>query len=312
MEGVTGYIYRNIHHTFFPGIDKYFTPFVVANQTYKFKTREKKDIAPENNQALYIVPQIMANKAAEFLWAAKELRQRGYREINLNLGCPAATVVHKRKGSGFLAYPEALDAFFEEVFHGLEGQDLRISVKTRLGKESPDEAGYLMEIYNRYPIYELIVHPRVQTDFYKNQPNLQAFTDVTTISKIPICYNGNLFSKSHYKTFTQAFPEIETVMLGRGLIANPGLVRELQKNTLMAKEELFQFQAAVYDAYFQTNLGDRNTLFKMKELWSYMGEMFADGEWYVHKIRKSKSRQEYELAVQKLFQECEMNGVYQS
>ncbi|MDY2627363.1 MAG: tRNA-dihydrouridine synthase family protein [Lachnospiraceae bacterium] len=310
MEGVTGYVYRNMHHELFPGIDKYFTPFVVANQTYRFKTKEKKDVAPENNRGLYVVPQIMANKAEEFIWAARELKKLGYEEINLNLGCPAATVVSKKKGSGFLAYPDELDSFLETVFSGLEGQGIRLSIKTRLGKEHEEEIGRLMEIYNRYPLYELIIHARVQKDFYKNQPRMEAFAEAFQVSRHPVCYNGNLFSWEDYEQFTDQFPEIQAVMLGRGLIANPALVRELQGEKSLDKEELYRFHSAVYGAYGKTSLGEVNTLFKMKELWSYMGQLFPDGEHAVRKVRKARNDSEYVQAVQKLFTSCEMNGNY--
>lgn len=310
MEGVTGYIYRNAHHTFFPGIDKYFTPFVVANQTYKFKTREKTDVAPENNRGLYIVPQIMANKAEEFLWAAGELKKLGYEEINLNLGCPAATVVSKKKGSGFLAYPDELERFLDVVFSGLEGQGIRVSVKTRLGKERVEEAGRLMEIYNRYPLHELIIHPRVQKDFYKNEPRMDAFAEAVQASRHPVCYNGNLFSAEDYEQFANRFPEIQAVMLGRGLIADPALVRELQGGACLDREELRRFHNAVFGAYRSTALGEVNTLFKMKELWSYMGQLFSGDERMTRKIRKAGSDSEYLSAVEKLFISSEMNGSY--
>lgn len=310
MEGVTGYIYRNVHHTFFPGMDKYFTPFVVANQTYKFKTREKRDVAPDNNQRLYIVPQIMSNKAEEFLWAAGELKKLGYEEINLNLGCPAATVVSKKKGSGFLAYPDELDAFLEAVFTGLEGQGMRVSIKTRLGRERVEEADRLMEIYNRYPLHELIIHPRVQKDFYKNEPHMDAFAKVVQDSRHPVCYNGNLFSREDYEWFTGHFPEIQAVMLGRGLIADPALVRELRGGACLKREELRRFHSAVFTAYRNTDLGEVNTLFKMKELWSYMGQLFGEEERLIRKVRKAGNETDYLNAVQNLFASCEMNGSY--
>lgn len=310
MEGVTGYIYRNVHHTFFPGTDKYFTPFVVANRTYSFKTKEKKDVAPENNRGMHVVPQIMANKAEEFLWAAGELKKLGYEEINLNLGCPAATVVSKKKGSGFLAYPDELDAFLETVFSGLEGQEIRVSIKTRLGKEHVEEAERLMEIYNNYPLHELIIHPRVQKDFYKNEPHMDAFARAIRISRHPVCYNGNLFSMEDYEQFTNRFPQIQAVMLGRGLIADPALVRELQGGAGLEREELRRFHSAVFGAYRSTALGEVNTLFKMKELWSYMGQLFTEDERMIRKIRKAGNTSDYLSAVENLFTVCEMNGSY--
>ena len=312
MEGVTGHIYRGVHHRFFPGIDKYFTPFLVANQTYKFKTKEKQDVDPGNNLGMYVVPQIMANKTEEFLWAAREMKKLGYEEVNLNLGCPAATVVSKKKGSGFLAYPDELDAFLDTVFSGLdsEGGKIRISIKTRLGKDHVEEAGRLMEIYNRYPLHELIIHPRVQKDFYKNEPRMEAFAEAVQMSRHPVCYNGNLFSAKDYEQFVGKFPGIQSVMLGRGLIANPGLVREIQNGSPLNKEEMQKFHDAIYKAYRGTVLGEVNTLFKMKELWSYMGQMFAEGERAVKKIRKARNEADYIIAVQNLFTGFDMNGTY--
>lgn len=310
MEGVTGYIYRNIHRTFFPGIDKYFTPFVVANKTYKFKTKEKRDVSPENNQGLYVVPQIMANKAEEFIWAARELKLLGYEEINLNLGCPAATVVSKKKGSGFLAYPQELDSFLNDVFSGLEGLEMKLSIKTRLGRDRVEEAGRLMEIYNQYPLQELIIHPRIQKDFYKNKPRMDAFKTASGMSCHSVCYNGNLFSSEDLEQFVKGFPQISAVMLGRGLLADPALAREMQGGFRISREELQHFHDAVYQAYGDTDLGPVNTLFKMKELWAYMGQMFPDGERYVRKIRKAKNCPEYEAAVRNLFASCELNGYY--
>ena len=165
MEGITGYIYRNAHATYFGGVDKYFTPFIATTQHGKFTSRELNDILPEHNEGIAVIPQILSNNAADVMVTVQQLVTYGYEEVNLNLGCPSGTVVAKGKGSGFLAYPEALDRFLNEVF---EKTPIKISIKTRIGKENPDTFNELMEIFNRYPLEELIIHPRVQTDFYRN------------------------------------------------------------------------------------------------------------------------------------------------
>lgn len=315
MEGITGYIYRNVHHSLFPGIDKYFMPFAVANQTYTFKNKEKKDMAVENNRELYAVPQLLANKSEEFIWAAKEIQSLGYQEINLNLGCPAATVVSKKKGSGFLAYPDELDAFLDRVFEGLEWSGLSLSIKTRLGKDHVDDAGRLVEIYNRYPLSELIVHPRSQKDLYKGVPHMDVFADVVRECRHVISFNGNIFSKKDYEAFIQAFPpekypQIRSVMLGRGLIANPALAREICEDQPLTHAEMDRYQQALYRAYRSTPLGENNTLHRMKELWYYMGDIFPEGERAVRKIRKAKSDEEYENAVRNLFAGYEIGGAF--
>ena len=164
MEGLTGYIYRNAHNAFFNNIDKYFSPFIVANQSSSFKTRELNDILPENNQGLVLIPQLLTNNAKDFINTSNKIKQLGYNEINLNLGCPSGTVVSKNRGSGFLSKTEELNVFFEEIF---SQATTKISVKTRIGKDQPEEFYNLIEIFNKYPIEELIIHPRTQKIFIK-------------------------------------------------------------------------------------------------------------------------------------------------
>ena len=131
------------------------------------------------------MPQILTNRAEDFIWAAGEMKARGYREVNLNLGCPSGTVVSKYKGAGFLARQEALNRFLDQIFQEV---DLEISVKTRIGIAAPEEFPELMEIFNRYPIRELTVHPRLRTDFYKNTPDWESFGYAVKESRAPLCY----------------------------------------------------------------------------------------------------------------------------
>lgn len=299
LEGITTYAYRNAYHRCFRTMDKYFTPFIVPHKEKKFSTREKKELSPENNQGLFVVPQLLTNNAEDFLKTAKDIIQFGYGEINLNLGCPSGTVVAKKKGSGFLAYPEELDRFLDEIY---EKADYKISIKTRIGKENPEEFYKLLEIYNKYPLEELIIHPRVQTDYYKNIPNLEMFEEAYKYSKNPLCYNGDIFAKGDYDKFIQRFSEIDTIMLGRGIIANPALVNALEDESEITKESLRSFHNMIYEEYQRISSGDRNVLFKMKELWFYMANLFPDSDKLMKKIKKSEKLKDYEKAVETLFE----------
>lgn len=303
MEGVTSYIFRNAQHDFFHDIDKYFTPFIAANQTGKLKSKEKKDILPENNQGLPIVPQILTNQADDFIKTAKDLQAYGYQEINLNLGCPAGTVVAKCKGSGFLAERDRLDRFLNDIF---EGTDSKISIKTRIGKDSAEEFYELLPIYNQYPLEELIIHPRIQKDFYKNTPNLEIFRYALKESKNKVCYNGDIFNTLDYQRFHEQFPEVDMIMFGRGLIGNPGLVRSIQEDWSMDKLTLKSFHDRILMDYEQILSGDTNVLYKMKELWFYMMPMFTESEKYAKKIRKCSRLKEYHEIVTQLFEEKEI------
>jgi tRNA-dihydrouridine synthase len=300
MEGLTGYIYRNAHKTFFNNIDKYFAPFIVANQSDSFKTREINDILPENNEGLVLIPQLLTNNAKDFIHTSNKIKELGYNEINLNLGCPSGTVVSKNRGAGFLAKREELNVFLEEIF---SKATMKISVKTRIGKDQPEEFYDLIPIFNQYPIEELIIHPRVQKDFYKNKPNLKIFKEALTLSKNPVCYNGDIFTAKDYEEFSGDFQSVKTLMIGRGLLANPALISGIENNTKLEKNLLKNFHDKIYEDYKTILFGDRNVLFKMKELWFYMIQMFSNNTKYAKKIRKAERFRDYEEAVLSLFRE---------
>lgn len=303
LEGVTGYIYRNAYETFFGQIDKYFMPFISPTKNKGFTSRELNDVLPEHNQGLIVVPQILTNNSEYFIDTVNELTKFGYNEINLNLGCPSGTVVAKYKGSGFLSQRKQLDEFLEEIF---SKASTKISIKTRIGKDSPDEFYELIEIFNKYPLEELIIHPRIQTDFYKNKPNMKVFKDALALSKNPVCYNGDIFNVEDYKELIEMYPILDAVMLGRGLIANPALISEIKNNVVIDKQVIKAFHDALCEGYKEILSGDKNVLFKMKELWFYMIHLFAESDKYAKKIRKADRLSDYESVISRLFQELDI------
>ena len=325
LEGITGYIYRNALEKYFPGTDRYFTPFIAPDQTKILRTKETRDVAPENNQVQELIPQILTCNAEHFIMTAEALKELGYQEINLNLGCPSGTVVARGRGSGFLAYPDELDRFLEQIF---DGTDVKISIKTRIGKDHTEDAFRLMEIYAKYPLSELIIHPRTQKEFYRGLPHQELFgelsehfwhcaaeaekqiscgnTEDKNTRKIPVCYNGNIMTEADYRKLIETFPQISAVMLGRGIIANPGLIRQLKTGIATDKKTLKAFHDEVMQGYLGYLREEKNTLFRMKEMWVYMIHLFADHEKHLKKIRKSQSLAEYGCVVQSLFAEREL------
>ena len=225
MEGVTGYLFRNVHHRYFPGVDDYYIPFVSPNHSRSFTKKELAELLPAHNEGLSAIPQLLCRGAEDFLWAAGELEAMGYREVNLNLGCPSGTVTAKGKGSGFLLYPQELDQFLDQVFSAVR---LRVSIKTRLGYHKPEEFSRLLDIYNQYPLTRLIIHPRVRQDFYKGQPRRADFAAALPRSRHPVCYNGDLTSAADCGALAAEFPAVSELMLGRGLVGDPALIRQCQ------------------------------------------------------------------------------------
>lgn len=303
MEGITGFIYRNTYKKFFDNIDKYFTPFIVPTSSKSFKTKELRDILPENNKGMNIVPQILTNDSDGFITTARKLQQLGYSEINLNLGCPSGTVVSKNRGSGFLAKREELDKFLDEIY---KIDDMKISIKTRIGKDSSEEFYELIKIYNKYPLEELIIHPRTREDFYGNKPNLEVFKDALTLSNSPVCYNGDIFTLDDYNKLSKEFSELNTIMLGRGVLANPGLINEIRNNANLNKEVLKKFHDEIFNDYRNVFKDDKIAIYRMKELWGYMIYIFSDNKKYAKKIKKSQKVDDYNEAVASLFNEQEI------
>ncbi len=296
MEGITRAIYRRRHHVQFGGIDRYFTPFLAPSGDGVFSEKELREVLPAACAGVPTVPQLLAGRAEHFLWAAKLMGELGYDEVNLNLGCPSGTVVAKHKGAGLLAYPEELRAFLEAVFNGLAGEPLKISVKTRIGMENADEFRTLIEIFNEYPICDLTIHPRLRRQFYKGQPDLQAFADGLSRAAMPVCYNGDVFCPEDARALQERFPAVRAVMLGRGLIADSALARVLRGGQALTAEELRAFHDGLLEDYCGCILGEVNILHKMKELWNYWACLFPADKKGVKALRKAKNLPEYRRA----------------
>ena len=299
LESVTTWIYRQAHAKIYGRLDKYFIPFLEPHEKRDFKTRELQEILPEHNENIYAVPQILTNRSEGFIKLAKALKEWGYEEINLNLGCPSKTVVTKGKGSGFLAKPEELKLFLTEIFDALSGE-VKISVKTRIGKEDPEEFPALLELFNKYPMEELIIHPRVQKDGYGNVPRLEIYELAEKQSMNPICYNGDLYTREQIRNLTERFPGTQRLMFGRGFLRNPGLLYNEGKDSEETFEKFWAFHDLVYEGYQERNMGDRNVLFKMKELWSYQVYQFPEPERLFKTFKKVQDCNEYEQMIRNL------------
>lgn len=300
MEGITTFVYRNAFAHYYGGIDKYFTPFL-SNRNLNYK--EKNDVCPEHNKGLFVVPQILTNQAEVFLEIAAQLADYGYQEVNLNLGCPSGTVVAKNRGAGFLRTPGLLNAFLEEVF---EKCSLEISIKTRIGMESVEEWENLLTIYGRYPLKELIIHPRLQKEFYNEHPHVEAFEKAQTSTNYPLCYNGDIISQNSLDAVTGQLAPLETIMLGRGVLANPQLPLLLKErssetvstiHTAPTAEDLKTFHAfhdETLAGYMELMSGGQPVLFRMKELWTYMRQYIGLTDKQMKLLRKAKTISAYQ------------------
>ncbi len=299
MEGITGRHFRLVHNRWFGGIDQYYLPFLSPTHTHSFSKKEWQEVLPENNEGLRVVPQILTRVADDFLWAASDLAALGYTEVNLNLGCPSGTVVAKGKGSGFLSKPQELKVFLDQIFSSCP---IKISIKTRLGLSDPQEFYPLLELFHQYPIHELIIHPRVQKDFYKFPARREVFSSVLPNCTLPICYNGDLATAEQCTHFCSQHPSLQAIMLGRGLIGDPALARKAAGGAAADKETLRAFHDELYECYCTSFNSRHNAMMRMKEIWFYLIGLFEDNGKAAKALRKTSDNAAFEAQVSDIFQ----------
>lgn len=294
MEGLTDSLFRRLHHTYFPGVDRYYMPFISPTQHRCLTNREARELPMADSVPFVSIPQILTKVAEDFVWAAGQCAERGYTEVNLNLGCPSGTVVAKGKGSGMLADPDNLDRFLDAVF---SASPLPVSVKSRLGVTDPQEFPRLMEIYNQYPIVELTLHPRVRKAFYSGSVDMEMFAYCAENSKNPVCYNGDICSLEDIERIKVRFPQVDSVMIGRGLIGDPGMLTP-GGTTVEALEGLFD---AMLNEYLTAFGGSRNAMFRLKEHWGMLIHRFEDSEKLGKRLRKTTDLEEYKAITREIF-----------
>ncbi len=293
MEGLTDSIYRRVHHKHFGGVDRYYMPFFSPTVHRCLTRKEDRELPMADSVSFTAVPQIMTKVPEDFLWAAQVCKDRGYAQVNLNIGCPSGTVVAKGKGAGMLRDPDGLDRFFDEVF---ADAPIPISVKTRLGVDDDENFPRLMDIFNRYPIHELTVHPRVRKDFYKNPLHMECFDYAASVSKNPLCYNGDLCSLGDIHAIESRYPQLSGVMLGRGLIADPGML-----DCGTAVQVLKAFHDELLETYTEAFGSQRNAMSRLKENWFYLAHKFDGGEKLFKALRKSTDFSQYQAVTEEIF-----------
>ena len=294
MEGITDSIYRRIHHKYFPGVDRYYMPFLSPTIHRNLTHKEDRELPMADSVAFTAVPQILTKVPEDFLWAAQVCKDRGYGEVNLNVGCPSGTVVSKGKGSGMLRDMDELDRFLDAVF---SASPLPISVKTRLGIDSPEEFPAILEVYNRYPITELTIHPRVRKDFYKEPVREEWFRFALDNSRHKLCYNGNISTMAQMEELSHKYPEVESVMIGRAFIGDPGL---LTSGGTTAKQ-LQAFHDELMEEYIVVFGSARNAMFRLKENWGFLHLRFDDTDKLWKRLRKTTDIEEYKSITREIF-----------
>ena len=302
LQGFTDFRFRNAQNKLFGGIDTFYSPYIRLNGKMVIKPSYERDLLPENNLDLEVIPQVITNDADEFLFVAKYVRELGYKELNWNLGCPYPMVTKSGMGSGLISNPEKIN----HILHRAHTEsDIIVSMKMRLGYENSEEILDVLPILDTYPIKNIAIHARIGKQLYKGGVNLDAFQQCIDNTKHKLYYNGDITSVAKFHEMQQRFPTIDHWMIGRGLISDPFLPKMIKNNTSeypANKIELFSaFHDTLYAIYSESLSGSTHILLKMYHLWEYFSATFSNPHKVLKKIKKAQSIRNYEAAVAEIF-----------
>lgn len=301
LHDFTDVIFRNIYSDYFSGFDEAIAPFISTMDQQRINPSRIRDVLPELNQKLAVTPQILSNSPKDFVFLASHLSEMGHSCVNWNLGCPQLKIVKKKKGSGFMPFVDDIDAFLDIV---LKEMTVDLSIKIRLGRESPDEIYPLLKVFDNYPLREIILHPRTGSQFYNGSVDVDAFASVLKETNHNMVYNGDITSKSFFNKIRKRFPSISRFMIGRGVLENPflpAIIKNINENPAKGDvKTLYDFINELFHGYREVKRHER-LLGRMKSFWTYFNKAFQKNDKAYRKILLSQTENEYMTEVENFF-----------
>ena len=308
FQGITGHVYREIYSRHFPYLDKLFTPFFTNVYKQKSLSRKAKELDKTSHSGIPVIPQILGNDADELARFSNICADKGFKETNWNLGCPFKRIAAKKRGSGLLPHPDLVATILEKA---IPEMPIHFSIKCRLGYESTREIVDLMKVFNSFPLSEVIIHARLGVQIYKGNVDLEAFKTALELANHPVVYNGDVFEKQDVATYQASFGDIHLWMIGRGLLVDPflpGDIKNLTDEIVDRKSKIRKFVDDLYYAY-RKDLNDRlHAIHILKELWEYQAFGFNNPRKVFDCVKKTKSFDAYEDAVNEIFEKYDWVG----
>ncbi|NDP20185.1 MAG: tRNA-dihydrouridine synthase family protein [Paludibacter sp.] len=297
LQGLSDWIFRESFAQHIGKFNKTFSPFIRVQSGDFYRPSQCNDILPQNNTFQKPVPQFLGNDADSFKRFEELCLSHNYQEVNINLGCPFPMVTGKKMGAGLLMYPEIVKDLFENIFSTTQ---LKISIKCRLGLEKITEFEQLISIFNSFPLEEIILHPRVGKQQYKGEVDLKAFAHYAPLLTHPVCYNGDILTLADVESIRTLVPQVDRIMIGRGMLQNPFLLAEIRNQNLTKKDKekmLLNFHLSIIEHCKQKYSGDLHMLKRLEELWTYHAQGFEDGHKILKQVKKSKTLAQYQTVI---------------
>ena len=349
LQGYTTGIYRRAHAEIFGGVDAYYAPFLrIENGRPREKNMRDLEILeragdPKENctnakcvenkdskcATFKVVPQIIANSVNEFKILANALLQKGFTEIDFNMGCPFPMQVNRHRGAGLLSDIQAVQEIMDAIKRLSQTisttsecadprQTVKFSVKMRLGQDSPDEAYALLPILNDTPLTHITLHPRLGKQQYKGAIDFKSFEQFYNECRPPLIYNGDITTVSQINELERKYPKLAGVMIGRGLLARPSLAAEYKDLCSKDKagsahisyrdingvapqdflDKILQMHQAIFDNACKTYQGDNQIFSHIQSFWEYLEPSIPKK--IFKKIKKAGKLSEYNEAIELL------------
>ncbi|MBN1253541.1 MAG: tRNA-dihydrouridine synthase family protein [Bacteroidales bacterium] len=308
LQGFTDYIFRKVYNNYFTDIDKFYSPYIRLSNDKTIKKSQIRDILPENNKNINLIPQILVNNSTDFIFLSNYLFDFGYKEINWNLGCPYPMVAKRNLGAGLLEYPEKINEILETIINKIPN---KLSIKMRLGNKNIDDIDKIISDLNNYNLSDLIIHPRIATQLYKGNPDLNKFAEVLNTSSNKITYNGDIKDISTFNKLENEYQNINNWMIGRGILANPFLASQIKKTDNLSadlkKEQFYNFHDSLFNEIENSLSGSSHILTKMTNYWEYFSLSFTNSHKVFKRIKKTSTIEKYKSAVNHNFSEENLN-----
>lgn len=300
IRGLTDAAFRGAFARHFGGFDEALAPFLAPEHGRMPRPKDIAEVSPANNGSLPTVPQILANDPELFLSTARLLADSGCAQVNWNLGCPYPMVTRRGRGAGMLPHPDRIAAFLDRIVPALT---LRLSVKLRVGLHDPGEAGPVLEVLNRYPLCEVIIHPRTADQMYKGHADPDAFERLAPLCRHRLSYNGDIADVDGFRALAARFPFVAGWMIGRGAVSEPMLPRVLRGEAVDPSdrlERMRRFHDEMLDHYLRVLSGPAHVLDKMTGLWAYWTEAIAGKRKPIKRLCKTTELDRYRRGAEEL------------
>lgn len=295
VQGHTDAPYRHFHAQSYETSMTYYTPFIRVEHG-NLRPRDLRDFTSELNSESHLVPQIIFRDEEELQILVKLIKENGAKEIDLNMGCPFPLQTGHGRGAAIIGNKNLAERVAEII---RQNEDIVFSVKMRLGLNDPDEWRKILPELNKVSLSHITVHPRIAKQQYGGELDIARFRQIVEQSRNPVIFNGEIKTPQDIESVIGANGKIAGVMIGRGLLGRPSLIKEFEEGCEWDKvrriDRMLAFHRMLFDHYSLSLCGDSQIISKIKPFWEYAEEEIGRKAWKA--IRKAGNIAKYHSAV---------------